>query len=76
MFAFKYLLILKKYFFVFHFFLMTVLAISLQDTVLQTIDREGIIPDSGLLKLENGDSIDQLALLGVLNGLQSREVSV
>lgn len=47
---------------------------ELQTLVLTTLERESSIPDSKDLKTVNGDTLDQLALLGVLNSLKSKEV--
>ncbi|KAJ3258226.1 hypothetical protein HDU77_002398 [Chytriomyces hyalinus] len=46
---------------------------DIQQLVLSTLDTKGAIEDSALL-LFNGNPVDQSALLGVLNGLTSREV--
>ncbi|KAI9336323.1 tRNA synthetases class II core domain (F)-domain-containing protein [Obelidium mucronatum] len=46
---------------------------SIQDLILQTLDAEGSISDTAALTL-NAQAIDQLAILGVLNALTSREV--
>jgi hypothetical protein len=48
---------------------------QLQDLVLTTVDKAGSIPDTKGLKL-NGEPVDQLTVLGVLNALQSREVQL
>ncbi|KAJ3229558.1 hypothetical protein HDU81_005253 [Chytriomyces hyalinus] len=46
---------------------------DIQQLVLSTLDTKGTIEDSAQL-LFNGNPVDQSALLGVLNGLTSREV--
>lgn len=47
---------------------------ELQTLVLTTLDRNNVIQDSKDLKTVHGDELDQLALLGVLNSLKSKEV--
>jgi len=46
-----------------------------QSLVLDTIDKQGSIPDSSRLQMDE-KSIDQLQLLGSLNSLSARDVSV
>ncbi|KAJ3312801.1 hypothetical protein HDU76_002805 [Blyttiomyces sp. JEL0837] len=46
---------------------------SLQEVVLLAVDADGSIEDTANLRL-NDQPVDQLAVLGVLNGLQSREM--
>ncbi|ORY92369.1 tRNA synthetases class II core domain (F)-domain-containing protein [Syncephalastrum racemosum] len=47
---------------------------ELQTLVLTTLERESCIPNSKDLKTVNGDALDQLSLLGVLNSLKSKEM--
>lgn len=47
---------------------------ELQTLVLTTLDRDNVIADSKDLKAVNGDDLNQLSLLGVLNSLKSKEV--
>ncbi|KAI9279006.1 tRNA synthetases class II core domain (F)-domain-containing protein [Phascolomyces articulosus] len=47
---------------------------ELQTLVLTTLDRENVIADSKDLKTVNGEDLNQLALLGVLNSLKSKEM--
>jgi hypothetical protein len=47
---------------------------DLQNFVLTTLDKQGVIEDSANLKTANGADIDQLALLGALNSLRSKDV--
>lgn len=49
---------------------------ELQTLVLTTLDRDNVIADSKDLKTVNGDDLNQLALLGVLNSLKSKEVAL
>jgi hypothetical protein len=46
---------------------------SLQQWLLESIEKANIVPDSADLSMD-GTPINQLELLGVLNGLSSREV--
>lgn len=50
------------------------LADRIQAIVLSSLDSHSTIDNTGSLKLDSGDSIDQLSILGVLNSLKSREV--
>ncbi|CAM0136590.1 Phenylalanyl-tRNA synthetase, beta subunit, cytoplasmic [Umbelopsis sp. WA50703] len=47
---------------------------DLQNFVLTTLDKQGVIEDSANLKTANGADIDQLALLGALNSLRSKDM--
>ncbi|KAL1930148.1 hypothetical protein VTP01DRAFT_1302 [Rhizomucor pusillus] len=47
---------------------------ELQTLVLTTLDRDNVIADSKDLKAVNGDDLNQLSLLGVLNSLKSKEM--
>ncbi|KAI9146547.1 hypothetical protein BKA69DRAFT_1171634 [Paraphysoderma sedebokerense] len=46
---------------------------ALQQLILETLDKQGSIKDTAALTLE-GKPVDQLAILGVLNSLMSREM--
>lgn len=47
---------------------------ELQTLVLTTLDRDNVIEDTKNLKSTQGDALDQLAVLGVLNSLKSKDV--
>lgn len=47
---------------------------DLQTLVLTTLDKQGVIEDSANLKTASGANVDQLALLGALNSLRSKDV--
>lgn len=49
---------------------------ELQTLVLTTLDRDNVIEDTKNLKSTQGDALDQLAVLGVLNSLKSKDVGV
>ena len=49
---------------------------ELQTLVLTTLDRENVIADSKDLKTVVGENLNQLALLGVLNSLKSKEAII
>lgn len=49
---------------------------ELQTLVLTTLDRDNVIEDTKNLKSTQGDALDQLAVLGVLNSLKSKDVCV
>jgi phenylalanyl-tRNA synthetase alpha chain len=46
---------------------------QIQQWVLETLDKESIIPDTLALK-HNGETVNQLEVLGVLNALKSRNM--
>lgn len=46
---------------------------SVQQLMLNTLDREGVIADTGALRL-NGSPVDQQTVLGVLKRLAAHEV--
>ncbi|KAH8550841.1 tRNA synthetases class II core domain (F)-domain-containing protein [Umbelopsis sp. PMI_123] len=47
---------------------------DLQTLVLTTLDKQGVIEDTTNLKTADGSSIDQLAVLGALNSLRSKDM--
>ncbi|KAJ2959638.1 hypothetical protein NQZ79_g4910 [Umbelopsis isabellina] len=47
---------------------------DLQTLVLTTLDKQGVIEDSANLKTASGADVDQLALLGALNSLRSKDM--
>jgi phenylalanyl-tRNA synthetase alpha chain len=49
---------------------------DLQTLVLTTLDKQGVIEDTTNLKTADGSSIDQLAVLGALNSLRSKDVCI
>jgi hypothetical protein len=49
---------------------------ELQTLVLTTLDKQGSIEDSTHLKTVDGANVDQLALLGALNSLRSKDVRI
>lgn len=57
-----------------YFFFLLANMEELQTLVLTTLDRDTVIEDTKNLKSTQGDALDQLAVLGVLNSLKSKDV--
>jgi phenylalanyl-tRNA synthetase alpha chain len=49
---------------------------DLQTLVLTTLDKQGVIEDTTYLKTADGSPVDQLAVLGALNSLRSKDVRI
>ncbi|KAG2176608.1 hypothetical protein INT44_007272 [Umbelopsis vinacea] len=47
---------------------------DLQTLVLTTLDKQGVIEDTTYLKTADGSAVDQLAVLGALNSLRSKDM--